>query len=118
MNANRHKIHVTAEQDAQSDTNKLLWLVAGLVLNVIGLIIAYVYESSPPSTRLLEKSEEEILFYTEAYKAKTRQIQLTSALIGFIISVVLIIIFVVVLFSFLFSTYFEFMREVERHIQR
>lgn len=48
MDVNRHKIHVTAEQDAQSDTNKLLWLVAGLVLNVIGLIIAYVYESSPP----------------------------------------------------------------------
>ena len=30
MNANRHHIRLTAEQDAQSDANKLLWLVAGL----------------------------------------------------------------------------------------
>ena len=113
MDVNRNHIHVTAEQDAQSDTNKLLWFITGLILNVIDIVVAYFYESSPSPTRLLEKSEEEILFYTEAYKAKTRQIQLTSALIGFIISVVLIIIFVVVLFSFLFLTYFEFMREIE-----
>lgn len=114
MDANRHNIQVTAEQDAQNDANKLLWLVAGLALNVIGLITAYVYEPSPPATRLFEKSEEEVLFYTEAYKAKSRQIQLTSALIGFILSVVLIIIFVIVLFSFFFSVQKEMMREVQQ----
>ncbi len=114
MNANRHHIQVTAEQDALSDANKLLWLVAGLALNVIGLITAYVYEPSPPASRLMEKSEEEVLFYTEAYRAKTRQIQLTSALIGFIISVVIVIILVVVLFSFFFLTQQELMREVQR----
>ncbi len=117
MDANRNHIRLTAEQDAQSDANKLLWLVAGLVLTVIGLVIAYVYEPSPPAIRLLEKSEEELLLYTEAHKAKTRQIQLTSALVGFIISVVLIIILIAASFSFLFSTYFEFMREVERNTQ-
>lgn len=114
MNANRHNIQVTAEQDAQNDANKLLWLVAGLALNVIGLITAYVYEPSPPATRLFEKSEEDALFYTEAYKAKSRQIQLTSALIGFIISVILVIILVVALFSFFFSAQQEIMREVQR----
>ena len=118
MDANRHNIQITAEQDAQNDVNKLLWLVAGLALNVIGLITAYVYEPSPLAIRLMEKSEDEVLFYTAAYKAKARQIQLTSALIGFIISVILVIILVVVLFSFIFSAQQEIMREVQRSIQR
>ncbi len=117
MNVDRHQIRITAEQDAQNDANKLLWFVAGLALTVIGLLIAYVYEASPPAIRLLEKSEEELLLYTEAYKSKTRQVQVSCALIGFIISALLIIIFVVTLFSFFFSTQQELMRGVQRSMQ-
>ena len=117
MNVDRHQIRITAEQDAQNDANKLLWFVAGLALNVIGLLIAYVYEASPPATRLLEKSEEELLLYTEAYKSKTRQVQVSCALIGFIISALLIIILVVMLISFFFSLEQDLMRRVEQSIQ-
>ncbi|MDE0635109.1 MAG: hypothetical protein OXI43_04540 [Candidatus Poribacteria bacterium] len=102
MDANRNHIQVIAEQDAQSDTNKLLWFIAGLVLNVIGIVVAYFYESSPLSTRLLAKSDEEVLIYTEVYKAKARKIQLISALVGFILIPILVVPFVVTLFSLFF----------------
>ena len=62
MNVDRHQIRITAEQDAQNDANKLLWFVAGLALNVIGLLIAYVYEASPPATRLLENRKKSYCF--------------------------------------------------------
>ncbi len=102
MNANRHNIQITAEQDAQNDVNKLLWLVAGLALNVIGLLTAYVYEPSPPAIRFLAKSNEEVFIYTEVYKATARKIQLISALVGFILIPILAIPFVVTLFSLFF----------------
>ncbi len=104
MNANRHDVITAAEQDAQTDSNKLLWFAAGLALNVIGILIAYVYQPVPTAMRLHGKSDEDVLFYTDAYKAKTRQIQLIAATIGFIVSVVLIIILVIAFFSFFLST--------------
>ena len=42
--------------------------------------------ANAPATRLFEKSQEYTAFYTEAYKAKARSIQLTYAAVGFAIS--------------------------------
>jgi hypothetical protein len=110
MDANRHQIQITAEQDAQNDVNKILWFFAGLVLNFIGILIAYVYQPSPPAAQLLQKSTEDALFYTDVYKARTRQLQLTVAITGFVFCAVLGITLVVVLFSFFFSAQQEIMR--------
>ncbi len=55
MDANRHQIRITAEQNAQTDVNKILWFFAGLLLNFIGILSAYVYQPSPPAARLLQK---------------------------------------------------------------
>lgn len=82
MNANQHQTYISAETDAQNDVNKIIWLVAGLALNLIGILIAYIYQPSPPATRLFDKSEEFRLFYTEAYKNKARSIQLIYSIIG------------------------------------
>lgn len=85
MNANQNQMHIEAESDAQTDVNKIIWLAAGFALNVIGILIAYIYQPPPPATRFFEKTEEFRLFYSEAYKAKARTIQLTYAIIGCII---------------------------------
>lgn len=103
MNANRHNVLTTAEQNAQTDVNKILWFFAGLALNFIGILIAYVYQPSPPAAQLLQKSTEDALFYTDTYKAKTRQIQLTAAITGFVFCAVLGITLAVILIYFFFS---------------
>ena len=43
MDHNRQQIQMTAEQDAESDTNKIIWFVTGLALSILGLLAAYIY---------------------------------------------------------------------------
>ena len=70
------------EKDAEAEVNKTLWFAAGCFLTVLGVVGAYVIEPSPPASRLLGKSPEYVAFYTDAYKAKARNIQVRPALIG------------------------------------
>ena len=80
----------TAERDAEADTKRIVWvggnfvlgIVGGCLLGSVGLLGAYIYEPSPPVSRLLGKSPEYIMFYTDAYKAKARDLQLKYASIG------------------------------------
>ena len=85
MNNEQHQARMDGEQDAETDVSRILWIVVGFFVNVIGVLIAYVYQPSPPASRLFEKSQEYIMFYTEAYKNKARSIQVTNTLIGFAI---------------------------------
>ena len=39
---NRQQMQIDGERDAQTDTNKLLWLFVGLALNIVGILIAYI----------------------------------------------------------------------------
>ncbi len=71
-----------AERDAQNDINKGLWFLGGCFGGVIGVIIAYDVEPSPPATRLLGKSPEYVAFYTQAYAEKAKKLQTNSALGG------------------------------------
>lgn len=86
MNNDQHQARMQGEQDAELDVTKILWIVVGFFITLIGLIIAYIYQPSPPATRLVDKSNEYIMFYTEAYKNKCRSIQLTYTAIGFAVS--------------------------------
>lgn len=86
MNNEQHQARMDGEQDAETDVSRILWIVVGFFISLIGVIIAYVYQPSPPATRLFEKSQEYVMFYTEAYKNKARSIQLTNTLIGLGIS--------------------------------
>ncbi len=85
MNNDQHQAQIAAEQDANADVVKFLWIVVGFFTTIIGLLIAYIYQPTPPATRLFEKSQEYTVFYTEAYKAKARSIQLTYTAVGFAI---------------------------------
>ena len=79
-----------AEYDAEDDVNTTLWLSAGGVLGVAGTCLlgtvavggAYVYQPVPPTDRLLGKSAEYVNFYTDAYKARMRRLQLVAATKG------------------------------------
>ena len=87
MNAEQQDAVIAAEQDAKTDLNKLVWLCAGFFGNIIGVLVAYIYQPAPPLTRLYEKSEEYKMFYNDTYKTKLRSGQLTHALIGIAILV-------------------------------
>ena len=79
-----------AEFDAENDVNTALWLAAGGILGTAGSCLlgsvamggAYVYQPVPPAERLLGKSVEYVNFYTEAYKARIRRLQLVAATKG------------------------------------
>jgi hypothetical protein len=79
-----------AEYDAEDDVNTTLWLAAGGVLGIAGTCLlgslavggAYVYQPVPPAERLLGKSAEYVSFYTDAYKARMRRLQLVAATKG------------------------------------
>ena len=87
MHVEQRQAEMDAEQDAKTDTNKLIWVIAGLIGNFIGILIAYIYQPEPRASQFLEKPEEYKVFYTDTYKIKVRSIQLTYALIGFAILV-------------------------------
>ena len=79
-----------AEYDAEEDVNTAVWLSAGGVLGIAGTCLlgavavggAYVYQPVPPADRLLGKSVEYVNFYTDAYKARMRRLQLVAATKG------------------------------------
>ena len=79
-----------AEFDAEDDVNIMLWFAAGGVLGVVGNLPlgavaiggAYVYQPVPPAERLLGKSAAYVSIYTDAYKARSRRLQLEAAAKG------------------------------------
>lgn len=84
------KAKADAEYDAEDDVNTALWLSTGGILGVAGTCLlgavavggAYVYQPVPPADRLLGKSAEYVNFYTDAYKARMRRLQLVAAAKG------------------------------------
>ena len=93
--------HLMAEQEAEYDAKKITWFFIGFFANIIGVLIASVYEPTPPASRLLEKAPEYAALYTDSYKAKGRSIQLRQALIGLVVPVVFMILWVILLGIFI-----------------
>ena len=87
--------HLTAEQDAASDAKKVTWFFIGFLGNILGVLIASIYEPAPPASRLLGKSPEDAAFYTDSYKAKSRSIQLRQSVIGLIIPFALMFLWMI-----------------------
>ena len=74
-----------AEQEAESDAKKVRWFFIGLFGNIIGVLIASIYEPTPPASRLLGEPPEYVAMYTDSYKAKSRSVQLRQSVIGLVI---------------------------------
>ena len=97
MNNDIHRAVVAADQDAQTDVSKFQWIMVGLVGNIIGILIATIYQPRPPATRLFENSQEYIAFYTDTYIIKARSIQRNYTAVGFCIPFVLIFLLKILL---------------------
>lgn len=74
---------IVAEEDAKADVNPIIWIGIGLLLNIVGVLIACAYKPSLPVSRILGKSQKYTLFYEAAYRSKVRHFQTTYAGIGF-----------------------------------
>ena len=107
LNLNRQQVEIDAERDALSDTSKILWFVVGLGLNIVGILIAYIYQQAPPATRTYEKTQEYVVFYTETYKSTSRNTQVRFAVIGFLVLLALMFILVVIYIAFIFTIVFR-----------
>ena len=106
MNSEQHDAEIAAEKDAKSDVNKIIWVCAGLFGNILGILAAYIYQPTPPLSRLFDKSDVYKMFYTDTYKADTRREQSIYALIGLLIVIGFnIFLFVFVVFSFTFLAF-------------
>ncbi len=91
--------HLTAEQDAESDAKKVTWFFIGFLGNILGVLIASIYEPTPSASRLLGKSPEHAALYTDSYTTKGRSIQLRQSIIGLVVPIVLMILWVILLGS-------------------
>ncbi len=80
---------IAGEQAARASTNGTLWLAAGCLFTWVGLLVAYIYEPSPPATMLLGKSPEYVAAYTDAYKTTAKSVQSRKALTGCIVNAVI-----------------------------
>lgn len=99
MNNDVNQARMAAEQDAETDVSKILWVVVGFFISLVGLLIAYIYQPTPPASRMIEKSHEYTMYYTEAYQAKARNIQLSYTAIGFAISCAIGLLIVIAMFA-------------------
>lgn len=68
--------------DAERDVDGTLWFALGCLAPIIGLVLAYFAEPSPPATALLGKTSDYVAVYTDCYKDKGQNIQVRKALIG------------------------------------
>ena len=86
---------LAAEREAEFNAKKGTWFFIGFCGNILGVLIASVYEPIPPASRLLEKTPEFTALYTDAYIAKGRSVQLRQSAIGFAVAIGLAILFAI-----------------------
>jgi len=94
-----------AEQDALADTSGTMWMAVGCLVGVLGVVIGYVVEPSPPPTRLLGRSPEYVASYTQAYRYAGKREQGSKALTGCLVGTgVAAVIYAVAIASMTSST--------------
>ena len=100
-NSQQHHVpantHLMAEQDAESDAKKVRWFFIGFFGNILGVLIASIYEPTPPASRLLEKSAEDAALYTDSYKAKSRSVQTRQSVMGLIVPFILMFLWMMLI---------------------
>lgn len=71
-----------AEAAAEAEVNKMLWFGAGFLIGPLAVLVAYMVTPSPPQSGLIGKPPEYVAAYTDAFKAKGKNIQTNMSLIG------------------------------------
>lgn len=77
---------LAARQDAEASVSTGLWFWAGCFANFFGYLTASTYHRPIPAVPLLGKSPEYVASYTDAYRAKTSELQMANARRGACIS--------------------------------
>ena len=82
---------IDAEHDAAVSADTLLWMGGTLIgTSLVGCLfcglpaigLAYIHQPSPPAARLMGKSPEYVMLYTQTYKDKIRSHQVMDATVG------------------------------------
>ena len=82
---------IDAEHDAAVAADPLLWMVGTFIgTSLVGCLfcglpaigVAYIHQPSPPVARLIGKSPEYVMLYTQTYKERIRSYQVQDATIG------------------------------------
>lgn len=73
------------------DAASPLWLLAGVGCGCLGVGAAYVAAPSPPAEKLVGKSADYVICYTEAYKKEGRTRQALYAVGGWLVFIVVYI---------------------------
>jgi hypothetical protein len=96
---------VAGEQAARTNVSGMAWMAIGCVGNVLGVVIAYIYEPSPSALQLMGKSPEYVAAYNDAYKETAKKVQTGKAWIGCITFSVVYVLLYVLAYSAAASTY-------------
>jgi hypothetical protein len=76
---------VAGQMDGKANANGALWMGAGCLFGIWAVGAAYLIVPSPPATRLLGKSSEYVMTYTDAYKEGAKSEQTKNAWIGCVV---------------------------------
>lgn len=99
-NAQQHHVPANtlliAEREAEYDAKKATWFFIGLCGNLLGVLIASVYEPIPPTWRLLGKTPEFAALYAKTYISKGQSVQLRQSAIGLTVAIGLAILFAII----------------------
>lgn len=90
---------IDGEQAGKRNVNGVAWMAIGCLGGLLGVIVAYIYEPSPPASLLLGKSPEYVAAYTDAYKAAAKSAQAKNAWTGCIVSTLLYVVYVVLVIA-------------------
>jgi hypothetical protein len=98
-----------AQADANMETNWALWLSAGCLISLVGLLLAHFITPSPPEERLVGKKSAYVSVYMECYQARAKEITTNGALAGCILGAIIYttilgVIFVAVVFKSAFNS--------------
>ena len=74
-----------AKIDAQADVSPILWFVAGFGCGVCGIAAPYVLKPTVPVDRLIGKSPEYMVLYTQEYQRRVRREQAERAALGCVV---------------------------------
>ena len=70
-----------AQRDAQIETNDFIWFIGGACYG-LGILLAYTLEPNPPAIRLLGKSPEYVVVYSDSYRRTLKDERARMAWMG------------------------------------
>ena len=78
----RDQAILDAEQDAEAVFDERLWYFAGCFFNFGGYFVAQTYYAPVPAVALLGHPPEYVAFYTDTYRAKSKELRSSAAFMG------------------------------------